>query len=282
MVRDEMPVARLAQCGDLAQLGNALGQAAIRLDDVVAAAVDEQLKLMEFPVALSAGDVDVRFGPQPGKTLVVEFPKRLLEPIDVALLELARGGKRAAIIPLRGRSRRRQEGRLIGVDHNGHARSAAHRRIEEVEVLTYRLAVKAQLERMKTFGLVAASENRTIVWSAELGSASVGPDLVAAHSPQFVERQIGCLADDVPKRLVDEPGASRVAECARVELGRPGRLPDHVGSDAADDGSGLMSVCAAIPGDAVLRDDFHHREGPAVSHNAGLPRGSVGDIVGNR
>src|SRR5437762_12970233 len=80
MVRDEMPVARLAQCGDLAQLGNPLGQAAIRLDDIVAAAVDEQLKLMEFPVALSAGDVDVRFGPQPGKTLVVEFPKRLLEP----------------------------------------------------------------------------------------------------------------------------------------------------------------------------------------------------------
>ena len=57
-VRNELQMRGLGQGGNLAQLEDSFGQQGIRLQDVVTAAINEQLELVKAMIVLSSGNPD--------------------------------------------------------------------------------------------------------------------------------------------------------------------------------------------------------------------------------
>src|SRR3984893_12243698 len=59
-------------------------------------------------------------------------------------------------------------------------------------------------------------------------------------------------------------------------------LADQISFHTPFDRCGLMPVRATVTNNAIFRYDLHNGERSAFPHNAGPPRGPIGDVVGNR
>src|SRR3954468_1743960 len=80
----------LGQGRDLTHLAHALRQQRIRLEDVVAAAVDQELELVEAVVVLPARDGQcIELVAKAPQAVVIVSRQRFLEPANVHPLELA-------------------------------------------------------------------------------------------------------------------------------------------------------------------------------------------------
>src|SRR5206468_4337318 len=99
-VGDNPEPSGLCQCGDLAHLEDAFGEQRVRLEDVVAAALDEQPELVQAMVILATSELEpVELVAQTNQTVPVVAWQRLFEPEDPEPLKLTRYLERAAEAP---------------------------------------------------------------------------------------------------------------------------------------------------------------------------------------
>src|SRR5207249_2121674 len=100
---------------------------------------------------------------------------------------------------------------LVGVDqdHEVVTHRPAHA-LDLGQVVLHCPVVEAQLDRAPALGAAGAGVLAALLARAELDAARVAWHAVAVAAPELVERLAARLADHVPQRDFDAPGAAGV------------------------------------------------------------------------
>src|SRR5262249_9351917 len=203
--------------------------------------------------------------------------ERLLEPVHAQPLELARGLE----CPLAGPARtllgllRTRLLRLVGVDqdHEAVAHRAAHA-LDLRDVLADRPVGQPPLARAPALGPPGRGALATPRAVAQLDAARVAGHAVAVAAPELPERLAGRLADQVPERDLDAPGAAGVLEDPLMALELERVLADQARLDPALERR-RVGVAGRAPADqpVVARDPDQDRAAaaPVRSRRPGRP-----------
>ena len=118
-MRNEFKMSRFGHGGNLAQLENAFGKKSVRLENVVAAPIDQQLEFMHSMIVLTAGELDLGQAlPQSGQIAVVMPWQWLFQPENTKVLELTSNRKGTLKPPALMSRQAGLDAGLVGIDHD--------------------------------------------------------------------------------------------------------------------------------------------------------------------
>ena len=175
----DLKTCHLGQRRDFPHLAHALRQQRIRLQDVVAAAVDQKLELVQAVVILSAGDRQcVQAVAKATQAVVVMAGERLFEPPHSHLLQLARHRHCERKAPCAMTAMAGLDPCLIGVDHDVDAVSdRGSNGLDDLEVVARVGKVEPKLHRP-----IAVLHHPSHVFDAALRGAHLGGRTVGRHA----------------------------------------------------------------------------------------------------
>ena len=156
--------------------------------------------------------------------------QRLLHPVDVQPLELARHRQRVLERPGASVSQGRRHPWLQSTSSSRRLPTRRAHRLERLEVIAPVAAVKAQLERGKALREVTLGCIRLGAGVAQRAGGGVGAHAMGESAEEFPARRAEDLAREVPQRQIERPAptvvkidvATAPGNGARVRAG-PGR-----------------------------------------------------------
>ena len=180
----------LGQRRDLAHLAHTLGKQRIRLEDVVAPLVDQELELVEAVVVLAARDrKGVQLVAQASQPVVVVSRQRLFEPAHLHSFELSGHCQRRREAPCAVAAVAWLDAGLVGVDHDLDAvADRGPHGLHDLEVLAGIGQMKTKLHRLVSLRKHSLHVIDTLLWRSHLGGRAVGDDAVRETAPQPRDR----------------------------------------------------------------------------------------------